>query len=154
LPTSNKYQFIRYKLYVDFLQKFLTNQNCNIILDFFDKLFNCAGALLADVLALIRLYYKLDGVILSGGVLANTSSSSKLIASVEKHLKAKYGIHLGTLDEYQTDNENGLVGKRSFTTLYTNLNKDKGSWEVETDDKGEIGCLYNAAIKRIMSRKI
>jgi len=137
--------------YEQTLQGFLTDQNsCEITVKFFEDIFKRAGALLADVLALIRLYYDIDGIIFSGGVLANTSSSSRLIASVEKHIKAKYDIHLATLDEYQQDDKTKLIGKRSFTSLYTNLNKDGGKWQVQTNDRGEIGCLYNAAIKHVM----
>jgi len=146
-PTETYYNIIR-KYFNDTQNKAEYYERASII---FDDIFCRAGALLADVIALIRLYYNLDGIILGGGVLANTSSSSKLIQSADKHLKAKYGIHLATLDEYQADHQAKLVGKRSFTTLYTNLNKkNRGSWIVDTQDRAEIGALYHAAIKHLM----
>ena len=53
----------------------------------FEQIFTLAGKQLAEVVILIRCYYGNDGIIFSGGVLQETSSSSFLITEVENQLQ-------------------------------------------------------------------
>ncbi len=114
---------------------------------FFQKVFDKAGSVLSDAIMLIHEYYKINGVILCGGIMNESQSTRCMLKSIKNHLKQKYYIHFAGYDTYQEDLGKNIVGKKSYTTIYHNFTSDF----IEKDgksikDQGEIGALIHAKI--------
>jgi predicted NBD/HSP70 family sugar kinase len=126
--------------------------------EMFAEVFDRAGSLLADGLMLLRDMYRVDGVVLCGGVLdPSTASTARILASIRLHLDRKYHVRFADFDQYLDDCADKLVRKRSISTLYHNFPRDLGTVdhsdsETATEDYGEHGAIYHAKLIKYVQR--
>lgn len=119
--------------------------------DLFAEVFDRAGSVLADGIMLLRDLYRIDGVILCGGVFARTLSTERILRSIRLHLGRKYHVRFAGIDEYKLDCERYLVRKRAnISTIYHNFpdSMDIRGGQPGDDNYGGIGALYHAKIMR------
>jgi hypothetical protein len=119
----------------------------------FNETFTRAGSLLADAIMLIYEYYSIHGVVLCGGVFQKTSGK-KMLESIKTHLKKKYFVDFGGIDEYQEDvKQSDALGKKHLTTIYylvnSSVEEKSSSKENIIIDRGSLGALYHALISKI-----
>jgi len=117
----------------------------------FEEIYDKAGSILTDVIMLIREYYKINGVIICGGVIQNDTPTQRMLGSIKLHLKKKYWIDFKGIDKYEQ--KEAFVRKQSHRTIYHNF-LDNFS-DTTPNDQGELGALYHAKIinKAAMDKK-
>ncbi|MBL0265221.1 MAG: ROK family protein [Leptospiraceae bacterium] len=118
---------------------------------FFQKLFDVSGSILSDVIMLVYKYYKMNGVVLCGGVIAPTITTEALLKSIQLHLDKKYGFDFRGLDVFNENLNNGLIGKEKRNTIYHHFKDNFSDLNAMCKDHGEIGALYHAKIVKEMN---
>jgi len=132
------------------IDEWLENENQKFIVEIFEAIYDKAGSILADVIMLIREYYKFNGVIICGGVIQDNIPTKRMLRSTRVHLKKKYWIDFKGIDSY--NKEKHIVKKESHRTIYYNFPDDFS--DTPPNDQGEVGALYHAKIiKAAMGKK-
>jgi len=141
---------INRKSFAEGILKKLTNSQKGAFTVIFKEIYDKAGSIFADVIMLIREYYKFNGVIICGGVIQDNIPTKHMLRSTKLHLKKKYWIDFKGIDKYE--NEKAFVRKQSHRTIYHNF-LDNFS-DTTPNDQGEVGALYHAKIiKAAMGKK-
>ena len=86
-----------------------------------EELFDCSGAVLADAIKLVEMYYGIDGIILGGGVLRSRLVAQRIYKSIQEHLRWKYYTALKTSKDFKEDGCKGRVGRSSYNTIYADI---------------------------------
>lgn len=113
------------------------------------KVCDPAGSLIADCVVVIRDMYRLDGVVLGGGVLSGAETphfAGRILRSLELHLERKYLLRLGDSEVYACDLKGRAIRKKAYTTLYSNIARNGTMLSLCDGDRAEVGALYHAML--------
>jgi hypothetical protein len=126
----------------------LITRSFDDINNFFIELYSRAGSHLSDAIMLLYEYYKMNGVIICGGVIKNDLPTEKLISSIKLHLNNKYFIKFEDYKQFLLDQKLNVIDKKS-STIYHNfppiemIGKKKNRFIY---DQGELGAIYHAKL--------